>query len=264
MNTNSYTTVKLAKGEIYLYDFGDIRLHAYKTDDPLSDEVFIVEKDGKAVIIESPCFFDNERALSEYLEKFEVEGMLVAYHAAGAKFMQNVKKYGTLSAKEYGERGGGKALIDNFTKAFGFTFDRTVHNITEFLSAGKTTIAGIDFVITPNNEAFDIELPEINVVYTHMLGHDCHSIVANAAHADAVISQLGTYIDKGVNLVLSSHYTPEDLSDVKAKIEYLKDIKSTAASVKTADEFKNAIKEKYPYYGGENYLDMTAAMFFNK
>lgn len=27
-----------------VYDFGEITLHAYKTNDPLSDEVFIVEK----------------------------------------------------------------------------------------------------------------------------------------------------------------------------------------------------------------------------
>lgn len=263
MDKTNYKTIKLAKGEIYLYDFGKIKLHAYRTDDLISDEVFIVEKEKKAVIIESPCFFDNERALSEYLEDLDVEGMLVAYHAAGGKFMQSVKKYGTSSAKEYGEQGGGKALIDNFTKAFGFTFDRAVHNITEILPAGKTTIAGIDFVITPNSDAYDIELPEINVVYTHMVGNDCHSIVANAAHADAIISQLESYIEKGVNLILSSHYTPEDVNDAETKIEYLKNVKAIAERVNTAEDFKAEMLKKYPNYGGVNYLDMTAAMFFD-
>ena len=38
-------------------------------------------------------------------------------------------------------------------------------------------------------DAFDVEIPEINAVYTHMLGHDCHSIVAGAGHADALIAQ---------------------------------------------------------------------------
>ncbi len=51
--------IKLQKGEIELYDFGEIKLHAYKTNDPLADEVFIVEKNGKVVVIESPCFYDN-------------------------------------------------------------------------------------------------------------------------------------------------------------------------------------------------------------
>lgn len=59
MNKNTFTSVKLAKGEVNAYDFGGIKLHAYKTNDFLDNEVFIVEKNGKAVVIESPCFFDN-------------------------------------------------------------------------------------------------------------------------------------------------------------------------------------------------------------
>ena len=60
MNKNTFTTVKLAKGEMNIYDFGGIKLHAYKTNDFIDDEVFVVEKNGKAVIIESPCFFDKD------------------------------------------------------------------------------------------------------------------------------------------------------------------------------------------------------------
>ena len=81
MNKNTFETVKLAKGEMHIYDFGDIKLHAYKTNDFIDDEVFIVEKNGKAVLIESPCFFDNNKELAEYLENVEVAGMLIAYHA---------------------------------------------------------------------------------------------------------------------------------------------------------------------------------------
>lgn len=88
MNKNTFTTVKLAKGELNLYDFGGIKLHAYKTNDFIDDEVFIVEKNGKAVIIESPCFFDNNKELTEYLKDIEVEGMMVAYHGAGAHSFQ--------------------------------------------------------------------------------------------------------------------------------------------------------------------------------
>ena len=36
-----------------VYDFGGIKLHAYKTNDFIDDEVFIVEKNGKAVVIMS-------------------------------------------------------------------------------------------------------------------------------------------------------------------------------------------------------------------
>lgn len=262
MNKNTFETVKLAKGEMNVYDFGGAKLHAYKTNDFIDNEVFIVEKNGKAVVIESPCFFDNNKELAEYLENVEVEGMLIAYHGAGATFLPEVPKYATQNAKEYSENGGGKALINNFTNAFGEIFDNTVHQITDILEDGKVTIGGIEFVIKQTAEAFDVEIPEINAVYTHMLGHDCHSIVAGAGHADAMIAELRSYIEKGYDLILTSHYTPEDLKDAQTKIDYLENLKKIATGVQNADEFKAEVGKQYPQYSGQNYLDMTAGFFF--
>lgn len=262
MNKTAFETVTFAKGEMNVYDFGGIKLHAYKTNDFIDDEVFIVEKNGKAVIIESPCFFDNSKELAEYLENVEVEGMLVAYHGAGAAFLPDVPKFATQNAIDYSKNGGGKALIDQFAGAFGEIFDSSIHKITNVIEAGKVTIGGIDFVIKQTNEAFDVEIPEINAVYTHMLGHDCHSIVAGAGHADAMIAELQTYIEKGYDLILTSHYTPEDLKDAQTKIDYLENLKTIAAGVQNADEFKMEVGKQYPQYSGQNYLDMTAGFFF--
>lgn len=262
MNKNDFTTVRLEKGEMNVYDFGDIKLHAYKTNDFIDDEVFIVEKSGKAVVIESPCFFDNIRELTEYLKDMKVEGMLVSYHGAGASFLPDVPKYATQNAADYSENGGGKALISNFTNAFGAIFDSTVHKITHLLSEGKVTIGGIDFVIKQTAEAFDIAIPEINAVYTHMLGHDCHSIVAGASHADAIITELKHDIANGCGLILTSHYTPEDLKDAQTKIDYLENLKKIAAGCADADSFKAEVQKQYPTYSGQNYLDMTAGFFF--
>lgn len=262
MNKNNFKVIKLAKGEVSLYDFGEVRLHAYKTNDFINDEVFIVEKNGKAVLIESPCFFDNNRELAGYLEGTEVSGILVAYHGAGATFLPDVPKYATQNAKDYAEHGGGKALIDNFTAAFGEAFDNSVHRITNVIGEGRVTIGGIDFVIKPTAEAFDIAIPEINAVYTHMLGHDCHSIVAGAAHADSMIAELKDYRSKGYDLILTSHYTPEDLKDAQTKIDYLENLKKIAALCPDADSFKAEVQKQYPAYGGQNYLDMTAGFFY--
>lgn len=262
MNKNTFQTVKLAKGEMNVYDFGGIKLHAYKTNDFIDDEVFIVEKNGKAVVIESPCFFDNNKELSEYLKDVEVEGMLVAYHGAGATFLPDVPKYATQNAVDFSENGGGKTLIDNFTGVFGEIFDPSVHEITNVIESGKVTIGGIDFVIKQTNDAFDVDIPEINAVYTHMLGHDCHSIVAGAGHADAMIAELRNYIEKGYDLILTSHYTPEDLKDAQTKIAYLENLKKIAADVQNADEFKAEVGKQYPQYSGQNYLDMTTGFFF--
>ena len=73
----------------------------------------------------------------------------------------------------------------------GEIFDSSVHKITHVIGEGKVTIGGIDFIIKQTAEAFDIEIPEINAVYTHMLGHDCHSIVAGTGHADAFKAEVG-------------------------------------------------------------------------
>lgn len=95
-----------------------------------------------------------------------------------------------------------------------------------------------------------------------MLGHDCHSIVAGTTHADAIIKQLNGYIDNGYSLILTSHYTPEDLKDAETKIAYLKDLKYIAEKCTNAEEFKSEVSKRYKNYSGENYLDMTAGSFF--
>lgn len=105
-------------------------------------------------------------------------------------------------------------------------------------------------------------IPEINAVYTHMLGHDCHSIVAGAGHADGIIAELHSYIEKGYDLILTSHYTPEDLKDAQTKIDYLENLKRIAANCSDADSFKKEVQKQYPAYSGQNYLDMTAGFFF--
>lgn len=262
MNKNNFQKIELKRGEVAVYDFGAVKLHAYRTNDPMSDEVFIVQKNGVAVVIESPCFHDNIRELTDYLSGMQIAGVLVAYHGAGATFLPDVPKYATENAVAYSENGGGKALITNFTAAFGDTFDNTVHRITNLLTAGETSIGGIRFMIRPTHEAFDVEIPEINAVYTHMLGHDCHSIVAGGAHADAMIAGLRQYIANGYDLILTSHYTPEDLKDAETKIAYLEDLKRIAAGSRSKEDFRSAVIKQYPQYDGENYLDMTADFFF--
>ena len=262
MNKHDFTTVKLSRGEMHIYDFGAVRLHAYQTGDPLADEVFLVEKAGRFVVLEPPCFADNIAALSSYLEGRTVAGMLVAYHGAGASFLREVPKYATANAVEYSEKGGGKALIDQFAGAFGSAFDSGVHAVTHVIGEGPVTIGGIEFIIHRTAEAFDMEIPEINAVYTHMLGHDCHSIVAGAGHADGMIAQLKDYIAKGYELILTSHYTPEDLKDAQTKIGYLEQLKAIAASCANGETFKAEVKKQYPAYSGENYLDMTTGFFF--
>jgi hypothetical protein len=264
MKQKKYRTIGLPKGEVRVYDLGAAKLHAYQTNDPMTDEVFILEKKGRAIVIEAPCFTDNIVELTEYIHtlKVRVEAQLLCYHMAGATFLPDVPVYATKKADEYGHSGGGKALVDDFAGAFGAAFDPSIHTVTKIIAAGPVEIAGFTLHIVPTQEAFDIEIPSLGLVYIHMLGHDCHSIVAGADHADAQIAQLKDLIARGVDLILTSHCMPENVQDAQVKVDYLKALKTIAAASPTAAAFKQSVQQKYPTYTGENYLDMTAGLFF--
>lgn len=264
MKKNNCTNLKLKKGEVNIYDFGEIKLHAYNTNDLINDEVFILVKNGLGVCIELPCFYDNIAELTEYLQDNNIKlvAKLVAYHGAGRTFLPDVPAYGTITSDEYNTVGGGAGIVKNFTTAFGDIFDSNLVKVDVILQDGETEIAGIKFIIKSNVEAFDIEIPQINCVYTHMLGHDCHSIVAGCPHADGIISQLNYYIRKGFSLILTSHYTPEDLKDAQTKIDYLYALKQIFEESDSAQEMKEKALSYFPSYSGTNYLDMTVGMFF--
>ena len=252
MNKTADRTVALDKGRVDVYTKNGVTLYAYQTRDLIDNEVFVLAKKGRGVVIELPCFFDNIRELTDFLksEGVTVEAKFVAYHAAGASFLPEVPACGTESSVAYNTTGGGAGLVANFKNAFGDSFDPAIE------------LAGIRFVVKPNAEAFDLEIPEINCVYTHMMGHDCHSIVAGCPHADGIISQLNYYIRKGFDLVLTAHYTPEDLKDAQTKVDYLTNLKEIALESGSADEMKAKVQEQYPDYSGMNYLDMTVGFFF--
>lgn len=264
MKKTAERTVELDKGRLDIYTEGGITLYAYQTRDALEDEVFILAKEGRGVVLELPCFHDNIRELTAFLnrEGITVEGKLVAYHAAGSSFLPQVPAYGTTSSVAYNTTGAGAGLVANFRNLFGLSFDAGLCAVDHILEEGETSIAGIRFVVKPNAEAYDLEIPELNCVYTHMMGHDCHSIVAGCPHADGMISQLNYYIRRGFDLVLTSHYTPEDLKDAQTKVDYLMELKEIALTCETAAEMKAKVQEKYPHYSGMNYLDMTVSFFF--
>lgn len=253
---------RLCPSSVSVYSAKGINLHAYRTADPMDDEVFIAEKNGRAVVIESPCFYDNIRELEDYMKDMKAEGVLVSYHGADGTFLKDARKYSTDNAASYSAAGGGKILIDNFTSAFGSAFDSSVHKATDIIGEGEIEIAGIRFIIKKTAEAFDIGIPEINAVYTHMLGHDCHSIIGGKAHAQMMIDELNGYLEKGYELVLSSHYTPESLKDVRTKIQYLENVISIAGEASDKEDFITRMNKVYPDYSGSNYLSMTASAFF--
>lgn len=74
-------------------------------------------------------------------------------------------------------------LVTGFEKSFNGAFAKEFHKITDVLKDEKANIGGFELKITYHEENIEIEFPQIGCVYTHMLGHDCHSIVAGEGHA---------------------------------------------------------------------------------
>lgn len=91
-------------------------------------------------------------------------------------------------------------LVTGFEKSFNGAFAKEFHKITDVLKDEKANIGGFELKITYHEENIEIEFPQIGCVYTHMLEHDCHSIVAGEGHANVIIAQLKRYKENGYNI----------------------------------------------------------------
>ena len=74
MNKTADRTVALDKGRVDVYTKNGVTLYAYQTRDLIDNEVFVLAKKGRGVVIELPCFFDNIRELTDFLKS---EGVTV-------------------------------------------------------------------------------------------------------------------------------------------------------------------------------------------
>lgn len=188
--------------------------------------------------------------------------ILLAYHPAGGKWYGNAKSHATATAIEAFTTGGIKQLIDNLGQGFGPDFLTDLQPIDNTLPEGLNTIGGIEFEIMGNGESYDIGIPAIKAVYTHMLGANVHSIMVSPEHMDAIISTLQAYKAKGYELILSSHHAPEPAAALDAKIAYVQKARELAKSSQNAEEFIKAMRAAFPDYAGDNYLEMSAGALF--
>lgn len=257
-----YKEITLATGKVRVYTFGELKLHAYETSDGLADECYIVESNNELVGIEIPTFEANIKEYKDYAKSLgkPLNNIFVDLHPVGASFFEGVKFIGTKGAKEAIANGSTRGTINFLSGMPGFNA-KDIADISEFVD-GKTVIDGVEYEIKDYGDEYDIIIPAMNVIYTHMLGSIVHSIVAGVAGADAMLEKLNGYKKVGYDLILTSHFVPEGQEAVDAKIAYIENEKKIASESKDAEEFKAKMKEAYPDYLGENYLDMSAGFFF--
>lgn len=68
MNKNAFETTKLAKGEVNVYDFGNVKLHAYKTNDFIDDEVLSSKKTARLLSLNPHASLTTTRSLPSILK----------------------------------------------------------------------------------------------------------------------------------------------------------------------------------------------------
>lgn len=255
---------KLEKGLVEIYDFGGIKLHAYQTNDLMEDECYVLEDEKNILFLEFPAFYDNLPEFEQYAKELNkiMVGKVFSDHPNGGTILKEVKGYASKGTIQSMKQGTIYHLVTGFETSFGGAFAREYHEITDVLSDSMVHLEDFELQITYHEENIEIEFPQINCIYTHMLGHDCHSIVAGEDHIDSIIATLEGYLKKGYALILSSHHTPETLKDVQIKMDYLKELKKIAKQSTKATEFEEKMKNKFPNYRGLNYLTMTAGFFF--
>lgn len=56
MNKTADRTVALDKGRVDVYTKNGVTLYAYQTRDLIDNEIFVLAKKGRGVVIELPCF----------------------------------------------------------------------------------------------------------------------------------------------------------------------------------------------------------------
>ena len=253
----------LLYGVLRIYKKDDLELIAYESKDPLSDEAIFIKNSYALISIEAPLFKNNVSEINEYVKNLNIKNqyVLLVDHVAVSNYLPDAKLITLKDCKDVLLNGEPKGLYNNFVKVFGDNINAKLREDYEIVD-NKINIKGIELNLISKGNDFNVEIPEFNAIYTHMLGHDCHSIIAGISHANLLINELNGFVEKNYDLILTSHYTPENINDVKTKILYIKDLLSIKDKVNNKEEFINEVKEKYSNYSGLNYLDMTANYFF--
>ena len=264
-NTPTVSEAAVDSGSVTVYDFGDSKLHVYASGDALGDVAYIVEGQDALVGIEIPSFTEGLNAWQNYIDTLgkPMNDLFLCDHVTGASYVDGMTIYGTQGAQESIASGSTYATTQDLYETFGDDFHGgpDMANINKVVS-GTVTVAGIDFNLIDHGETYDLEIPSMNAIYTHMLGKTSHSILTSTAHMDSMLKTLKDYQSAGYDMILTAHSGVEGQDAVTEKISYVEKAKELAGNNDTADSFIAAMKEAFPDYTGENYLEMSAGYLY--
>ena len=87
--------IDLKKGFMEVYDFGEIKLHAYQTNDLMNDESYILENKDNVLLVEFPAFYDNLEEFETYVRGLNknIVGKVFSDHPNSGTILKDVKGY---------------------------------------------------------------------------------------------------------------------------------------------------------------------------
>jgi len=247
----------LGIGVMHVYDYGNLKFHAYESRSPMGDIVFLLETRNEIILIEPVPFNANIEELNRYIATLgkPLNSVIISHHPFGSNNFIGKKIYAP-------EGAGNDPRMAGYAQRFGDIFNPSMPVNFDVIRQGTITIGGIRFNFIPADGAFDIEIPAINAYYTHMVGSNTHNILTSVAQIDAMIAKMKDFQAKNYGLILSSHDIPRTIDVAAEKIAYLERTKTLVASNNNAEAFTQAMKVAFPNYGGDNFLGMSARAFF--
>lgn len=120
--TENHITLK--SGSVNVYDYGDVKLHAYFTNDPLADVAYIVEGKKALAGIELPAFTAGLDTWKDYVKSLgkPMNDIFIVCHPAGASYIKGMNVYGTEGAQKSIVSGSTGATTQGLFAAFGADF----------------------------------------------------------------------------------------------------------------------------------------------
>lgn len=120
--TENHITLK--SGSVNVYDYGDVKLHAYFTNDPLADVAYIVEGKKALAGIELPAFTAGLDTWKDYVQSLgkPMNDIFIVCHPAGASYIKGMNVFGTEGAQKSIISGSTGATTQGLFAAFGADF----------------------------------------------------------------------------------------------------------------------------------------------
>lgn len=256
---------ELTAGTMQDYNYGRVTLHAYEAADPISSQNILLETTTALVLIDAPGFTENMQELKAQIDGTgkPVVSVLLPHHLSGAGIFDGAPLLTTQKALDQAQVGCSvTSLTDDFSATYEEVYDDTIPENVTIITPGNVTIEGMEFIITETPDGFDVGIPLLKALYTHMLGADTHSLLASAAELDESIARLKGYQEKDYELFLSAHHAPEDQEALAEKIAYLEKMKELSTTSDSRNAFLEAMRSTYPDCEGADYLLATAEALF--